>query len=189
MWNALLGADAPLSAPDFAALTGADLCAIHKPLRAWAGAGIILKIDGRPQRYLMAAQTERSLTPPTVHHDGRIAIRPRSSREKIWSAIRVLKTFDVPQLMLVCGVKRGQVLEFLSALDQAGYVRRHPCQAGESPRYTLLHRSGPRPPSITRSLSGGRWTRTLVDPNTGARVPLAGRPNTSSAPRAGGVVG
>ena len=172
VWAALAQASRPLSAPDLHDSTGAALCAVHKPLRAWAGAGLITIIEGRPKRFVMPHSTPRSVRSPTIHHDGRIAIRPRSARDRLWSAIRALKAFDMTELLLASSTTRGQAQLYLHALERAGYVQR---QAGayDCPRFRLCRQCGPRAPSITQRRIAGRWVREVVDNHSGARFRLS----------------
>ena len=123
--------------------------------------------------------------------------RRRTARERIWATMRVLKKFDVPMLMMTAEANRRSCEDFINLLARAGYVRTlsHPVARRAAPpaaeagqgrglsaasranlyvardwsTYQLVRSTGPRCPTITNPPEG---ERELIDPNTGASVPI-----------------
>ncbi len=83
--------------------------------------------------------------------------RPRAQVEVVWQAMRILRTFTVPDLARISGASPDYIHRLISRLRRARYVRRdgrlQPAGLpGSYQRYRLMRDPGPRPPAI---LAGG----------------------------------
>ncbi len=187
VWAALARAGRPLSAPDLHQSTGLDLCAIHKRLASWRDAGLLTEIHERPRRYAMTDTAAAAPCAPIVStHGGAILFRPRTTRDRIWAGMRVLKTFDMPTLHMVAEVPLPQLRTYFNALLRGGYVASVRSE-GTTPRFRLVRNTGPKAPSLVNQRGGGRIIR---DRNTGGVVPAPPARtyrSTSAAPADGGV--
>ncbi len=91
----------------------------------------------------------------------------RTSRDKMWAAIRITKKFDLARLEEIAGATRANAQRFVLALCRAGYLAELRRQPGEAPssngfkRWFLVDDSGPATPTI--KADGRIW-----DPNTRA---------------------
>ncbi|KQM23141.1 hypothetical protein ASE73_02640 [Sphingomonas sp. Leaf24] len=166
VWAALIRAAVPLSAPDLQRCTGLALCAIHKRLAAWRDAGLLTETPERPHRYAMTDLAIDAPCAPITTNDNRVLFRPRTTRDRIWAAMRVLKTFDMPTLLIVAEVEQTYLRSYFNALLRAGYVETVPSAATQ--RYRLLLNTGPKAPSLVNQRGGGRIVR---DRNTGRTTP------------------
>lgn len=178
IWAALLRSETPLSAPDLHQSTGLDVSAIHKRLAAWRDAGLLTESSERPRRFAMTSLATDAPCAPMTTHDGRVLFRPRTTRDRIWAAMRVLKTFDLPTLHMVAEVELTYLRAYFNALVRAGYVAAIPSEGTQ--RYRLLLNTGPKAPSLVNQRGGGRIIR---DRNTGrdTPAPLARTYRTRSA--------
>jgi len=176
LWRALAAAPSPASVADLHVQCHGHPNAIQHRLARWVRAGLVARFDGRPKLYAMIDTIEPTPEPPSVRIDGRLQPRPRTARERLWSAIRVLKRFDLPQLLMSAGASRRSTEDYLNCLQRAGYVRcerRGNSMSGEWSRYSLARNTGPKSPRVTHRATGDGRVRELVDPNTGERCDIS----------------
>lgn len=181
LWQALAAAPAPASVAELHLACSAHPNAIQHRLTRWHRAGFIHRIEGRPLRFAMSDHVANDPEPPSVSIQGRATPRKRSGRARIWSAMRVLKTFDVPQLRIAASCTRRSVEDYINCLARAGYVRvvDRGDRAGSWAVYRLVRNTGPKAPGITHTRKAGDadlgecartpTTRTLIDRNNGQR--------------------
>lgn len=91
---------------------------------------------------------------------------PTDVRASAWESMRMLRRFDAPALMSVCGISRVNVKQYLLQLVRGGFVRRLPGyaqgKAGVFIEYQIARDSGPKAPIASRDGS-------VYDQNTGKR--------------------
>lgn len=174
LWRALCDADRPMSVGDLHLITAAKPKSIHYRLRSWERAGVVVATQSQPRRFIMAENTKKLRAPPTCKK-GVLVRRNRSARERIWSAMRVLVRFDLPNLQIAAGVTRASAQSYVNCLVHAGYIRRtHAGNArlGEHASYQLIRRSGLLAPKINHSVdTSGARRRVVIDPNDGSVRP------------------
>ena len=182
-WRAMRRLGRPATLAEIQALCGAGDRPLYCRLWRWVGDGFVRKHPAGPRRYALAASAPDVAVPPPVND--RFEVKPApvpNSRARIWRAMRVLKSFDVPMLMITAEVSRRACDDFLNLLHRAGYVTcRHrfkpvtndgPGVARDWSTYTLVQNTGPKHPTFSRYAPEGQELR---DPNNGARVQLAPR--------------
>lgn len=168
LWRTLAATPTPASIAELHLACRAKPNAIQHRLSRWVLAGLVTRIEGRPKRFVMSDSTERTAEPPIVAIDGRAKPRVRTARDRMWSAIRVLKRFDLPTLMISSGASRRSAEDFVNCLQRAGYLsrlHRGNARRGDWSRYSLVNNPGPRTPRITTQAG----QRLLIDGNTGQR--------------------
>jgi hypothetical protein len=77
----------------------------------------------------------------------RLAQRQPTARDRIWQAMRILRTFTVPALCATAGAGPANVRDYVQALIAAGYLR----PAGKQDRrrvYRLTRNTGPYAPRL-----------------------------------------
>lgn len=176
LWRRLSTATTPASVRELHLDTDAHPNAIQHRLDRWVRAGFVTRIDGTPKRYSMNDDAPRSAIPPRVDIQGKVLPRAPSARERLWRTIRVLRTFDVPTLVIAAGATRRSAEDLINCLHRAGYLRqlvRGNSQSGTWSTYRLGRNTGPRSPSIQHRKIDGRIQRFLVDGNTGERVDIS----------------
>lgn len=187
LWSALAAAGAPATIDQLAASAGAPRNSVQHRLWLWRRAGLVIRIQGSPARYAMS-DIHPSEAAPSVSRDARIVLRKRPARARLWSAMRVLQTFDLPQLALSCGGISRSLASFLRDLGLAGYfaeLRPADPATGRPAVYRLVRNTGPRAPTIAHRDMGGRFARCVVDRNTGDLHELPSRRAPGSDPFAG----
>ena len=145
-----------------------DLTATIHLLNRWRGAGLIERID-KPESYIMHAQARTFRDPPAVGETAREP-KPRSTRQRIWSAVRVMKKFDLVEICFAASVNRSIARRILNELTRAGYLARTDRAGDDHPRWRLIRPSGPHHPRIEYE---GRTVVALIDRNSGKRFPLS----------------
>lgn len=195
LWAALRADRTPRSIAELHRRTHAAPGSIHLRLHRWARAGFVNVIAGRPQRFVMSDTAPAGQRPPLVNAAAKPR-SPRTSRQRLWAAMRVLKTFDTPLLMMTAEVSRRSAEDFVDLLRRAGYVqllgystttraaapgedrpgrggkaasRANLASARDWSSYRLVRSTGPQCPTITKPRGA---ERQLVDPNNGTRTTL-----------------
>lgn len=166
LWRALAATPAPASVAELHVACRAKPNAIQHRLSRWVLAGLVTRIEGRPKRFVMNDTTDRSAEPPIVAIDGKAKPRPRTARDRMWSAIRVLKHFDLPTLMISAEANRRSAEDFINCLQRAGYLNllhKGNSRRGDWSRYGLVENTGPRTPKVTAA----KGRRLVIDGNTG----------------------
>lgn len=121
----------------------------------------VLSTEGR--RALAAGET---ITSGPIGPLTQRARRPRrrTTRDKMWSAIRITRKFDLGRLEEISGATTANARKFVSALFRAGYLSELRRQPGEAPssngfkRWLLTEDPGPATPIL--KADGRLW-----DPN------------------------
>ena len=108
----------------------------------------------------------------TVDAPRRRGLRKPPAQQRMWTALRILKSFDVDTLAYAAGARRDYALCYLRNLVLAGYVTvteearpRH----GHPARYRVVRRSGLLSPRIRiqTGVPKNGAMRYLYDPNDG----------------------
>ncbi|WP_370176283.1 hypothetical protein [Sphingobium abikonense] len=172
-WTILRFAQAPISLVDIVLAndgSGAprrDLTATIHMLDRWRGAGLIERID-KPESYIMHAQARTFRDPPVAGEAAREP-KPRSARQRLWSAVRVMRKFDLVEICFAASVTSKIARRFLNELTRAGYLIRMDRLGDDHPRWRLVRPSGPNHPYLEYR---GRTIVALIDRNSGERFPL-----------------
>lgn len=178
-WGALrrLGGEATFDR--ILALSGAEDRPLYCRLRRWQRRGHLVITEGRPRRFKLSPAAPDVAEPPRVSIDAQVAPRLRTAKDRMWAAMRVLKRFDLPLLMITAEVTNRSATDYVAALACAGYLRvnRH-IRGGADPErvhatYQLLNNSGPKTPATYRDRATGE--RRLNDRNTGQLMILVAR--------------
>lgn len=175
LWRAMLAADHPMSVPELHREISANPASIRLRLKTWQRAGLVEQIAARPNRYTMteaarAAANDDNREPPKVCASGDVLARQRPQRARLWSAMRVLRRFSVPELMIAANATTAATNGFVNGLRRAGYLKREPAGRNEWSTYVLVNRSGPKAPQLRYRTVGDRRQRYLFDPNNGSEI-------------------
>lgn len=172
-WTYLRFAQAPLRLSDIILANDAGsprltLADTIRLLDRWRGAGLIDRIE-KPESYIMHAQARTFRDPPAVGETAREP-KPRSTRQRIWSVVRIMKNFDLVEICIAASIEKSAARRVLNQLTRAGYLTRTDRAGDDQPRWRLTRPSGPRHPSVEYC---GRTVVALVDRNNGQRFPLS----------------
>lgn len=171
LWSALRSAITPPSIPELLAACPGSYDTVHTALKRWQDRGAIIRCADKPLRFRLK---DRSLdTPPDGRSEmAKTNIRERSARQRIWTAMRVLKTFDAPTLQMTTNASPRAVATFIDQLQRAKYVQmveRGFRQTGRTSVYRLARNTGPKCPTTTRP--DGKMV--ILDNNNGRRVDIS----------------
>ncbi|MBZ6377366.1 hypothetical protein B5C34_05290 [Pacificimonas flava] len=168
-------ADQPLSVADLHVRLGAPPKGISLRLYLLERAGAVEAVSARPKRYILKPGSPKDLRGTAQGHR---ALRAGSTqRDRIWRAIRVQRTFSLPDIVMAATVSRRSFETFVNDLLRAGYVRiirRGVSSAATWTVYRLVVRSGPKTP-VTHKVQGSN-AKFLDDPNTGQRIDISPNP-------------
>jgi hypothetical protein len=100
-------------------------------------------------------------------------------RERLWRAVRQLRSFDLGQLVTATETKLDTARLYIHALRRAGYFAR---RAG---KFVLVRDSGPKPPVVLRdAMISTKRPLGVEDPNTGKRFGIDGKEPPQAPPAA-----
>lgn len=179
--DALSVADGPQSIIDLHRATAAHPNAIQLRLKRWEREGIVCATPTVPRLFTM---TDNVAAVPSG-----VPSRAPTMRQRLWTAMRVLKRFDLPTIIIAAESTRRSAEDFINVLLRTGYIARQTRgnpMTGEWSVYALKRRSGPTAPIVTQPMLGcGRRGRVLFDPNDGTRHDI--RPDLTAAASARGI--
>lgn len=167
LWHALRAGEAA-SVAELHRACGAHPNAVHQRLMRWVRVGLVEQIDGQPKRFALIDPAHAPARPPSVGRDNVARARRVTAQSKMWRAMRVLRSFDLPTVMMTAGTSRQASAAFIALLARAGYLRRikrgGPAEGGWAV-YRMVRDTGPLAP-VVRTVQAP-FQRFLVDANTG----------------------
>lgn len=186
LWGVLRDAGEPLSIADIIRRSALDPAIVTRWLRKWRLAGLVVPV-GRQALLKLNGFAMRLAEPPVDLPSKPLNERfqPSSPRQRIWTAIRVLKEFELPTLLMAAEVKVKLALKYLGDLVRAGYLERIDVRGAPHRKYRFVFDTGPHHPAVSRIVIDGRPYSRVVDHNNGAQVHLElgarGRPPLGKA--------
>ena len=167
VWAAMRSFKRPFTASDILRLTGVGIGEATRLLFGWEGRGLIHRLPNTTS-FIMPERHRIAIDPPHTKSGPRRSTGRRSQRQRLWSAIRVLRTFDLPTLSMAAGTKDATTRAFVNQLEQARYVSRRGMTLLDRPLYGLICDSGPRHPVFRRRKDGAFTVLDCDDPNNGS---------------------
>lgn len=172
VWRALRRFDRAVTFEEILAATSSPRASVFCRLHRWARRGVLKRIPAEPPRFALTPAAPLTPTPPAVTLDGEVAPPQPNGRARMWKAMRILKAFDIPTLMMTAEVSRRSCDDFLYLLSRARYVRIRRPQPNGWASYALICDTGPKHPTFTRCQHRATSEDRLLDQNTGASVEL-----------------
>jgi len=84
--------------------------------------------------------------------EGKPVAPKRSGRYRAWRSMRMLKRFQIANLVATAGIRDNNAIKFVLGLERAGYLHCEvPCRSGVrmgGAVYTLIRDTGPVPPRV-----------------------------------------
>ncbi|WJY18693.1 hypothetical protein [Pseudoblastomonas flavescens] len=156
----------------------------HELLDQWSAQGWLVTYS-TPLRIRMTDEARaRSAPPATLRRvENR---RLNSMRARMWSAMRVLRAFDLPTLCFAAEVSQGNARTFLRDLVRVGYATE--IGSGMRAGWKLAKDTGPTHPiirTIPNRAVKGLLLVELRDRNTGTQTSVRVRATRSSRKTAG----
>lgn len=188
-WIELRFAREPLSIADilFAVRTRceASVRTVVVAVDSWTRQGWIEQ-HGRPAIYTMVAFARHHANPPPLAAVPRAPrpIAPRSPRQRLWTAMRVLKRFDLVTITMAADVSERTALDFLRTMTRASYLRSVVLPTAAGTTWVQGARPwGPLPPTIRHLRIASGTILRVTDRNDGVSIDLplrAHRPERSA---------
>ena len=186
LWSHLRHAGEPLSIADLVRRTDIDPIIATRWLRKWRAAGLIEQV-GRQRLLQINGYAMRHKQPPADIAVQKLDRRftPATMRQRIWTAIRVLKVFELPMLLISAEATLLPTLDYLGLLVRAGFLERIDAPGAAHRKYRIVLDTGPQHPTVNRvTIDDAPYTR-VIDHNTGAQLHLAvgARRHRQASPR------
>ena len=123
LWQALQSVNEPVTTAELSeACADASWDSRHVALSRWVERGAVIRHDGRPYRYLLHPDYRGRPNPDGRPPAVRERMRETTQQQRIWAAVRVLRTFDVPTLCMAAASARHATHQYVNTLRRAGYV-------------------------------------------------------------------
>lgn len=175
-WVELRFAPEPISLIDIAdaviargAAVWADVRRIGAAIGEWIKSGHAVSSD-RGHRFALAGHAMMMADPPAPRATPLPSVRAprvRTPRQRMWTAARILKRFDLVQFRMAAAVTMRQAKDFLRVMTRAGFLAVDPAAQDQLRWVTGPRGLGPQPPSVLHlNLPGGSVMR-VVDRNSG----------------------
>ncbi len=169
VWRELRFARAPMTLFELWRSVRPDFNHLVAWLDGWSAAGMIA-LGKRSQTITMNKQVKaRCANPPRQKATPR-NFHPSCAYQRIWTAIRVMRTFDVPALLMAAETGKRHATNYFNQLERAGYLKRIDTPDEFHRRYRLLRDTGPRHPVMTRTKQDGFPAMRITDANTGEQT-------------------
>ena len=163
LWNHLRRDRRPRSLGEIYAAVAIEPEHMFSLLDDWSGRGLLLT-QVNPVRFLMTEAARAQGLPPRANNN----VPKFSGRQRLWAAMRVLKTFDLQTICMASETSHKGAVEFLRALGRTGYVTADAapvlCMVWRFVRYT-----GPKHPIVRYRKDGSRSIVEVEDRNDGRR--------------------
>lgn len=187
-WVELRFADRPLSIDELLGALAARAPWVRGQLTAtllrWVAWGHVWRVTTRPATYRMAAASTALADPPRQSMLDRAPAhwtQTRPARQRLWTAARVLRSFDLVSLRMAADVSEERAKDFVRLLTRTNYLRRDDDHMGTT-RWAWVERPGPLAPVARRIMVDGLPALCLVDRNTGHRMTVPVRPHRQDRP-------
>lgn len=170
LWRFLRFERAPLELRDIWQNTGVGITELQRLLRLWISRGL-LNSNRNMKGLIMAETARRYRNPPIVHSprpkgNTKPSLRfVKSGRRRAWTAMRIMKRFDIPMLIMTAEVNKASIGDYLRQLERAGYIERCEAAGQSEPQWRIVQDTGPKPPAMQRRRYGGQMMVELHDRN------------------------
>lgn len=184
LWVGLRFAPAPVELFDLAMPVirsiGASLADLNRLLDGWVAGGWVA-VTARPRRYTLKPEFIKMAEPPVPPAKPRRWRKPRlTQRQRIWSAMKVLRSFDLPTLVIAAQTRPTTAADLCRIFERAGWLRRQ----GDRWSVNSAKRWGPQVPTILRLRVGEANVIRVSNPADGVFIdlPVEPRPRRDRAP-------
>lgn len=175
LWRALQSVLEPVTTTELSvACADASWDSRHVALTRWVERGAVIRHDGRPYRYLLHPDYRGRPNPDGRGPEVRERMREVTQQQRVWTAVRVLRTFDVPTLCMAAASARSTTHQYVNILRRAGYVdvvKPFDRFLARPATFRLIRNTGPKCPT-THKVARDTSAITLRDNNTGRTVLL-----------------
>ncbi len=141
----------------------------------WVARGLVT-LTGHPARYDLVREYQHLRSPPPPPAPRPLPFPKRTQQQRLWSAMKVLRTFDLPTLMMAASANRRAAADMVRLLEQGGWLR-----ATANGWTTAASRKwGPVVPSMRRERGRGGSVTRITDRISGLTVEIPARSSARS---------
>ncbi len=153
--------------------------AVIDAIDSWMTRGFVEPVPVRPAAFVMASSGKVLSDPPPLAecYRPRRPLPPRSPRQRLWTAMRVLKRFDLVTLTMAADVSEQCAKTFLRTMTRASYLREVVLPTGCVSWVAGSRPWGPQPPVVKHVRIDRRPVQRVIDRNDGTVIDLALRPH------------
>jgi len=168
---------------------GATLKLLETLLGRWVSARLVDVVDGKPPRYSLERNCLNMASPPLLPAPTRRNPLPRrNQRQRLWSAMRVLRSFDLTTLIIAAEANPRSARDMIDVLERGGWLVR----TADGWSTAAARRWGPLAPTWSRGHDDGHPVVRVTDNRDGTLITLRGRrgprrERPASRPSDGGV--
>lgn len=91
-------------------------------LTGWIARGLVT-VTGHPARYNLVGEYHHLRSPPPPPAPRPLPFPKRTQQQRLWSAMKVLRTFDLPTLMMAASASRRAAADMVRLLERGGWLR------------------------------------------------------------------
>lgn len=138
----------------------------------WVSRGLVT-VAGHPACYNLVREYQHLRSPPPPPAPRPLPFPKRTQQQRLWSAMKVLRTFDLPTLLMAADANRRAALDMVRILERGGWLR-----ATATGWTTAAARKwGPVVPSIRRER--GAAVMRITDRTSGLVIEIPSRPGAA----------
>lgn len=184
LWIALRYAARPMSRAELWRRCPLRTTTLMPLLRLWQHNKLIIV---KNNEVVMANKYKQLRRPPTALEAlPGTTPKPKVMRfaQRLWAVLRILKSCDLPTLVMTTEASRATILDYLRQLRRAGYVELTGSVSQCNIRVTMMLDTGRFAPEYQRIIHDGRRFIRIADSNNGAEVllPCLGHSKRDSSP-------
>lgn len=139
-------------------------------LGGWIARGLVT-VSGHPARYDLVREYQHLRSPPPPPAPRPLPFPKRTQQQRLWSAMKVLRTFDLPTLMMAADASRRAAIELIRVLERGQWLR-----ATATGWTTAAARKwGPVVPSIRRERGADGVVMRVTDRTSGLVIEIPSR--------------
>lgn len=131
----------------------------------------LVTVTGHPARYDLVREYQHLRSPPPPPAPRALPFPKRTQQQRLWTAMKVLRTFDLPTLLMAADANRRAALDMVRTLERAGWLR---AIAGGWTT-AAARKWGPVVPSIRRERSAAGVVMRVTDRASGLVIEIPSR--------------
>lgn len=168
LWHQLRMADDPVEGmfllgwaandcSDGSLTRGQTLHHLESILNEWVDQGLVLVVSDGPSTYALSPDHRMKKKPRRARSASNARPSSRDSqRQRLWTAMRILRRFDLPTLLMTANASRRATTDLIAILERGGWLSR----TGSGWATSARRPWGPHAPSIARVVADeGRFLR------------------------------
>jgi hypothetical protein len=139
-------------------------------LGQWVARGLITVI-GHPARYNLVREYQHLRSPPPPPAPRPLPFPKRTQQQRLWQAMKVLRNFDLPTLMMAASASQRASLDMVRILEGGGWLR----ATANGWTTAAARKWGPIVPAMRREQTSRGAVMRVTDHVTGAIVDVPTR--------------